>query len=122
MVACKSFKQLLAARDKDLMDSLTGDKDSELRHFAYVCLRSKEDVFKIVNFSEPLPEDYRPYLAPDGAGLGASLFEGEAFPYVEGMPILKVMDARETWYKDHDDFSVYQVGTWFMWSLGKAAF
>ena len=49
MVACKSFKQLVDARDKDLQDSLTGDKDSRERHFAYVCLRPKYDVFKIVD-------------------------------------------------------------------------
>jgi hypothetical protein len=112
MVACKSFKQLVDARDKDLMDSLTGDKESKQRHFAYVCLRPKDDVFEVVEFDEPPHEDFRPYVPPDGSGsLGATLFELKALPYGEGKPVAKVMDAQKKWYEDHDEFSLYQVGS-----------
>lgn len=121
IVACKSFKQLLDARDKDLLGSLTGDNESKMKHFAYVCLRPKDDAFKIVEFNEPPREDFRPYLPPDGAGsLGASLFEAKAFSYAEGKPVGKVMDAQKKWYEDHDDFSVYQVGAVYVesWENG----
>jgi hypothetical protein len=123
MVACKSFRQLVDARDKDLIDSLTGDKESKQRHFAYVCLRPKDDVFKVVEFDEPPREDFRPYTPPDGAGsLGATLFEAEALPYVEGKPATKVMDAQKKWYENHDEFSVYQVGSVYVesWEKGIA--
>lgn len=121
MAACKSFKQLVDARDKDLLGSLTGDKESKMKHFAYVCLRPKDDAFKIVEFNEPPREDFRPYLPPNGAGsLGASLFEAKAFPYAEGKPVGKVIDAQKKWYEDHDDFSVYQVGAVYVesWENG----
>jgi len=121
MVACKSFKQLVDARDKDLQDSLTGDKDSRERHFAYVCLRPKYDVFKIVEFDEPLPEEYRPYSTSDAAGKPvSSLQEMLAFPHGEGKPVMQLMDAQEKWYEDHDDFSTYQFGSVYVesWETG----
>ena len=115
LVACKSFKQLVDARDKDLIDSLTGDKESKQRHFAYSCLRPKDDAFEVIEFDEPLREDFRPYSPPEGAGsLGASLFEAEALPYGEGKPASKVIDAQKKWYEDHDEFSVYQVGAVYL--------
>jgi hypothetical protein len=121
MVACKSFKQLVDARDKDLLESLTGDKDSRDRHFAYVCLRPKDDVFKVVEFGEPLPEEYRPYSPPDGKMMAlAGLIEQSAFPYVEGKPVMPHMEAQKKWYEDHDEFSAYQVGTVYVdsWEKG----
>jgi len=123
LVACKSFKQLVDARDKDLIDSLTGDKESKQRHFAYSCLRPKDDAFEVIEFDEPLREDFRPYSPPEGAGsLGASLFEAEALPYGEGKPASKVIDAQKKWYEDHDEFSVYQVGAVYLesWENGIA--
>jgi hypothetical protein len=111
MVACKSFKQLVDARDKGLLDSLTGNKDSRDKHFAYVCLPPKEDTFKVVEFDEPSPEEYRPYSPPvAGMKLVALMQENEAFPYKEGMPVTQHLDVREKWYEDHDDFSSYEFG------------
>ena len=119
MVSCKSFKQLVDARDKDLMDSLTGDKESKQKHFAYVCLRPKDDEFEIVDFNEPPPGDFRPYMPPDGAAsAGATVFELQAFPY-GAKSVVKVIDAQKKWYEDHDDFSVYQVGSVYLESWEK---
>jgi hypothetical protein len=121
MVACKSFKQLVNARDKDLLDSLVGDKDSRQRHFAYVCLRPKSDVFKIVEFNEPLPGEYSPYSPPRTANNDVSwLPEMQAFPHGEGKPVMQLMDAQKKWYEDHDDFSAYQFGSVYVesWENG----
>jgi hypothetical protein len=121
MVACKSFKQLVDARDKGLLDSLTGDKDSRERHFAYVCLRPKDDVFKVVEFDDPLPEEYLPYSPPDVAkNIVSSMQEHLAFPYSEGKPTLQLMDAQKKWYEDHDDFFKYKFGLVYVdsWESG----
>ncbi|MGC1462287.1 MAG: hypothetical protein WA802_08805 [Terracidiphilus sp.] len=111
MVACKSFKQLVDGWDKDLMDSLTGDKESNQGHVAYVCLRPKADVFQVVKFDEPRPDRYRPYSGPGGAkNPEFFLREGEAFPSGGGKPVLALEEAREKWYEDHDDYSLYALG------------
>ncbi|MGA2876728.1 MAG: hypothetical protein ABSE82_14485, partial [Nitrososphaerales archaeon] len=121
MVACKSFKQLVDARDKGLLDSLTGGKDSRKRHFAYVCLRPKDDAFKIVEFDAPLPEEYRSYSPQDAArSFTVLLQENEAFPYKEGMPVMQHLDAQKKWYEDHDDIFQYGFGNIYMesWEQG----
>jgi hypothetical protein len=122
MAACKSFKQLVEARDKGLLDSLTG-RDSQERHFAYVCPLPKEDVFKIVEFDEPLPTEFRPYSPPDKANGREWILKLSAFPsgkaksYVERT---QLMDAGEKWFNDHNDFSGYSIGTVFVesWENG----
>ena len=115
VVACKSLKQLVAARDKDLMNSLTGDKDSRERHYAYVCLRPKDDYFKLVKFDEPLSEEYRPYSPSDAANNPVyTLLELKAFPIGgEALPVKQLgelMDAQKKWIEGHDEFHVYQIG------------
>jgi len=121
MAACKTFKQLVDARDKDLANSLTGDKDSRERHFAYVCLRPKEDSFKVIEFDEPLLEEYRPYSPPDIAKNDGYLFADQfAFPSDKEKPILLLDKARTIWFNDHDDFFVYEFGTVYVesWENG----
>jgi hypothetical protein len=43
---CKSFNEMLAAQDKDVLRSLAGSDQ------AYVCFRTGEDVFTIVSFEK----------------------------------------------------------------------
>lgn len=45
VAACKSFEQLLEARDADILDSI--------KPTSYVCFRPKEDVFWIFRFDKP---------------------------------------------------------------------
>lgn len=117
MVACKSLKQLVDARDKDLMGSLTGDKDSRKSHFAYVCLRPKEDIFTVVEFDEPSPEEFRRYPPPGAAKDPVALMqEDEAFPYKEGASTMQHLHAQEKWYEDHDDYSLYEFGWVYLYS------
>jgi hypothetical protein len=121
MAACKSFKQLVDARDKDVLTALTGDKGSRQRHFAYVCLRPKADVFIVVEFDEPQPEEYRPYSPPDTAkDPMIALWEQEAFQYDEGKPVMPLIDAQKQWYEDHNDYSLYQFGRVYLdsWDNG----
>jgi hypothetical protein len=122
MVACKSFKQLVDARDKDLMDSLTGDKDIGEKHFAYVCLWPKQDTFKIVEFYEPPSAEFQPYSPPvEAKGLSVIANGQAAFPYAKEKPVMQLLDAQEKWFKDHDDFSRITSGG-FTWTHGKKAF
>ena len=122
VVACKSFKQLVDARDKGLLDSLTGERGSRRRHFAYVCPRPKSDVFKVVEFDEPQAGDYRPYSPADAASnnLSSVLLKTEAFPLEEGKPFTPHMDAQDKWYEDHDGLSMYGFGSIYIesWENG----
>lgn len=124
MVACRSFKQLVDARDKGLLDSLTGDNDTRERHFAYVCLWPKLDTFKIVEFYEPPSGDFHPYSPPDETKDLLVLADGQsAFPYDKGEPVMLLMDARKKWFNDHDDLSVYEFGWVYVdsWENGTLA-
>jgi hypothetical protein len=121
MAACKSFKQLVDARDKGLLDSLTGSKDVGKKHFAYVCLRPKNDSFKIVDFYEPSSGEYRSYSPPDlPKNLLSAMEEQDAFPYEKGLPVIPHMDAQKIWYEDHDDFHMYEFDTVYVeaWENG----
>jgi hypothetical protein len=57
--ACSSFKQLLEAHDKDILDSLSSPT-------SYVCFRPNEDAFVI--FHEDAPGPYRWQKLDEGAG------------------------------------------------------
>jgi hypothetical protein len=57
--ACSSFKQLLEAHDKDILDSLSSPT-------SYVCFRPNEDAFLI--FHEDAPGPYRWQKLDEGAG------------------------------------------------------
>ena len=51
--ACKSFKQLVTAKDKDFLSSLFGDAGIRTKHISYVCFRPKSDVFQLIDFDIP---------------------------------------------------------------------
>jgi hypothetical protein len=111
MVACKSFRQLVEAQDKGLLRSLTGNVNVKSRHFAYVCLPPKDDIFKIIEFYEPQPDEYRPYSPPDVAtNPPYQLIELQAFPDDEGKPEQQLLDTQKKWYEEHSDSFLYDFG------------
>jgi hypothetical protein len=115
MAACKSFKQLVDSSDKGLLDSLTGGRDSQERHFAYVCLLPKQDVFKIVEFDEPLPTDFRPFETNGREWI----VELGAFPSAKAKSYTErtqLMDAGKKWFNDHNESSGYAIGTVYVQS------
>jgi hypothetical protein len=120
MAACKSFKQLVDARDEGLLNSLTGGRDSQERHFAYVCLLPKQDVFKIVEFDEPLPADFTQYCQLDKTkekewtlGMFSFPSSDKSKSYTE---LTQRWDARKKWFNDHNELSGYAIGTVYVQS------
>jgi hypothetical protein len=100
MVACKSFKQLVDAKDKDLLDSIQGTTSKQGRHYAYVCPRAKSDVFKIVFFDEPGMNGYHPHPT-DGFLLGSFALDGDKIHPSASL------STKDKWFNDHADYLEY---------------
>jgi hypothetical protein len=62
-VACKSFKQLIDARDSGVLFGIMGDPEDAGRHFAYVCPRRGADTFTIVEFTVAEKKKFRPFAS-----------------------------------------------------------
>jgi hypothetical protein len=61
IVACKTFKQLVEARDERLVKILVGTPSIYYGHMAYICLAQKVDKFKTVDFDVPKDKSYSSY-------------------------------------------------------------
>jgi hypothetical protein len=88
-----------------------------------VCLWPKQDTFKIVQFDEPLPTEFRPYSPPDKTKGREWILEQDAFPSDKAKSskeLTQLMDAREKWFNDHNDVSRYDFGTVYVesWKNG----
>ncbi|MGD0631581.1 MAG: hypothetical protein ABR987_19800, partial [Terracidiphilus sp.] len=60
--ACKSFKQLVDARDERLLSAVWGQPGQNNRHTSYVCLRKQDDAFSVIDFDIPELKEFRePY-------------------------------------------------------------
>jgi hypothetical protein len=119
-LACKSFKQLLDARDKDLLSAVLGDSDMGGKHYSYVCFHPKDDAFRIVEFYEPQPSGYRPYTASDskeGTSLVMTFRKQSAFPYSEGKSATQLWDIQSKWLEDHKDYLLYDFGATYVESF-----
>jgi hypothetical protein len=57
-LACRSFKQLLTARDEDLLDAIYGRYGAGENHISYACLRPGDDTFVVVEFNRPRSSRY----------------------------------------------------------------
>lgn len=58
--ACKSFKQLVDARDKRLLEAVWGEQGHNNKHASYVCFRPQEDAFNVIEFDVPEAKEYTP--------------------------------------------------------------
>lgn len=116
--SCKSFRQLVASGDSDLFEALRGSPSVGEKHYAYVCLEKRNDVFNVVYFDEPAPNEYQPYpyIKSDDAKILSeyrALHAGIALhsddPENDRRDSLMLLDAGEAWFDDHSDFFTYSI-------------
>lgn len=126
--ACKSFKELVDARDERLLRQVLGDRGHAQRHIAYVCLRPKVDAFSVIEFEVPGPETYRP---PSSINEDIARYADDSLPtnrlFRETEEIAKkgiedsiFMDfsdppavsqyIKDQWFQDHSKDFVYSLG------------
>lgn len=117
MTACKSFKQLVDARDKRILDILTGTQSAPAkpsghrRHVAYVCPRKDLDDFWTVDFDLPKGKSYEPYSFYLTEEAVKRSNEQLAFfgPSTPNHPVDQSI--QDQWYEEHIDREIYDFGT-----------
>jgi hypothetical protein len=110
MAACKSFKQLVEARDERILKIVMGRQSKYYGHIAYICLRGETDEFKTVDFDLPNKESYRPYssyLSDDVLRRSEELsaFFGQSTPYHPVDPAIQ-----DQWFNEYLNQEVYDFG------------
>jgi hypothetical protein len=117
MAACKSFKQLVEARDPRLMDVLVGAPSKYgrqlakyYRHIAFVCLAKNSDDFKTVDFSLPKANSYRPFSFYSSVDSIKTSFELSAFlgPSTPTHPVAP--SVQDQWFNEHLNQEIYDTG------------
>jgi hypothetical protein len=125
MAACKSFKQLVEARDERILKILGGSQLRELhvgttiynfspskywRHVAYVCLKQTSDKFMTVDFDLPRGIAYKPYSHYLSWEVGRMSSEALAFlgPPTPNHPVAPII--QDQWFNEHLDSEVYDFG------------
>ena len=125
--ACKSFKQLVDARDNALLAQVLGTPKTP-RHTSYVCLRPNADFFSIVSLDIPEPKAYGRKLdtdeefaryaddsLPTNATMremlkrGKKLEEDNEFEDFSDPPAVSQY-TKDKWYQDHSKEFVYSFG------------
>lgn len=125
--ACKSFKELLDARDKGLLAQVLGTPEFR-RYTSYVCLRPNADFFSVVGLAIPEPKAYGRKLdtdeeiaryADDSVPTNATMREmmerdRKAEENAEFMdfsdPPAVSQYTKDKWYQDHSKEFVYSPG------------
>ena len=116
MAACQSFKQLIEARDKRILDILMGTQTASAklsdyrRHIAYVCPRKNLDGFWTVDFDLPKGKSFSPYsfyLTEEAVKRSneQSAFLGHSTP---NHPVDSSI--QDQWYEEHLDREIYDFG------------
>jgi hypothetical protein len=113
MAACKSFKQLVEARDERIVKIILGTPSKDHGHVAYVCLAQTTDKFITVDFNLPKGNSYAPYsfyLDVDAAsklnGYEMGAFLGPSTPNHPVDPAIQ-----DQWFKEHLNQEVYDFDT-----------
>ena len=106
-VACKSFKQLIDARDSGVLFGIIGDPEDAGRHFAYACPRRGTDNFAIVEFTVPEKKKFKPFISMGDDDFrrviaGAMLGQDPAHPLS--------LSAVNQWSQDHRDGLLFAHG------------
>jgi hypothetical protein len=110
MAACKSFKQLVEARDERIVKILSGmlstyrNLSDSHSHKAYVCLAKGSDKFKTVDFDLPKGKGYASYLNDDSVRRSEeqSAFLGPSTP---DHPVSQL--TQDEWFNEHLSRNVY---------------
>lgn len=109
-VACRSFKQLIDAKDSGVLFGIMGEPKDAGRHFAYVCPRRGADTFTIVEFTVAEKKKFRPFASFASMGndefkqtiAGAMLGQDPAHPLS--------LFAIDKFSQDHRDGILYAQG------------
>ena len=106
-IACKSFKQLVEARDERIVKIILGTPSKYHGHVAYVCLAQNSDKFTTVDFDLPIGKSYSPYsvyLSEDVVKRGweQSAFLGPSTPNHPVDPSIQ-----DQWFNEHMNQEVY---------------
>lgn len=117
MAACKSFKQLVEARDERIvkillgMPSTHGNPSDYYLHIAYVCLAKGSDEFKTVDFQLPKGKSYSPYSFYLSEDVERRSEEQAAFlgPSTPAHPVNP--SVQDQWYQEHLNQEVYDFGS-----------
>ena len=88
--ACGSFKQLVDARDKDILDSLSSKP-------TYVCFRPNEDAFLLIHVQPPSPYIWR--TADDGVGQTQDFQSSVNLTEYRDGVFYTIKDGRASWYR-----------------------
>jgi len=116
MTACKSFKQLVDARDERIVMILLGmpstyrNLSDFYRHIAYVCLAKDSDEFKTVDFQLPKGKSYSPYSFYLSEDVERRSEEQAAFlgPSTPNHPVNP--SVQDQWYEEQLNQEVYDFG------------
>jgi hypothetical protein len=106
-VACKSFEQLVDARDEGIIFGIMGSPEDAGRHFAYVCPRRGIDTFTEVAFTVPERKQFKPFNMTDDEKtrrLFAGIWLGEDAAHPLSLA------AVNKWYEDHRNGLLYSLG------------
>ena len=125
--ACKSFKELIDARDKGLLAQVLGTPYFR-RHTSYVCLRPNADFFSVVDLNIPETKAYGrkidtdeeiAHYADDSVPTNAAMREmmersrkadeRHAFMDFSDPPAVSQY-TKDKWYQDHSKEFVYSPG------------
>lgn len=116
--SCKSFLQLVDSGDEGFSKILHGSLTIKRKHYAYVCLEEERDLFNIIEFDEPRPDEFEAYpyiVVPDDRSV--SPFKADATrltfesldPMNDHRDLLKMSAAKEAWFEDHSDLFTYSL-------------
>ena len=111
MVACKSFKQLVEARDQRIEKIILGTPSKYHMHLAYVCLAHSSDSFTTVDFDLPNRNSYSPYSFWSSEDVMKRSEELSAFlgPSTPNHPVDPSI--QDQWFNEHLNQEVYDFGT-----------
>jgi hypothetical protein len=110
IVACKTFKQLVEARDERIVKIIMETPSKYHGHIAYVCLAKTSDKFTTVDFNQPNRNSYSPYSYLLSEDVYRESEETSAFlgPSTPTHPVAPTI--QDQWFNEHLDWEVYDFG------------
>jgi hypothetical protein len=111
MAACKTFKQLVEARDERIVKIMLGTSSKYHGHVTYVCLAQTSDKFMTVDFNVPHGNSYSPYSYWSSDDVLRRSEEQSAFlgPSTPNHPVDSSI--QDQWFDEHLNQEVYDFGT-----------
>jgi len=107
MAACKSFKQLVEARDERIVKALYGKEGHKGKHYSYICFRAKTDNFMAVYFNLPQTKDFERYWSSTSDPEILNIYRWVKIhtAFNEELPTESAI--ANQWYDDHSDDKLY---------------